>query len=530
MNASETAKKETELILCDPDHEFARRLIVFLRGRKEHDFIIHYYRDFEELAEDKPLADHLLSEAGQYGKLIEAKDGAIYAGQIHVLYADRGKEYPKGSIYKYQSAGAILKELSCAEERPAAMQDVLSNDRKSRLKEEILKRLSRQRQESEDEVYRVIDACLMRENQQHPMRMEEQELLRRELFHAIKGLDVIQDLLDDEEITEIMINGHEHIFIEKGGRLYESNRSFESKERLMDIIQRVAAFSNRSINLASPIVDARLADGSRVNAVLDPVALNGPIMTIRRFGESPIDAKRLVGSGSVTQECLDFLELLVRSGYNILISGGTGAGKTTVLNVLSSFIPKDERIITIEDSAELKLHGVSNLVRFESRMETPDGVKAITIRDLIKTALRCRPDRVIVGEVRSQEAIDMLQALNIGQDGSMSTIHANSAADALYRLETIVMLFSEIPLKALRRQIASGIDIVVHLGRLRDKSRHVMEVIEVTGMEDSEILTRPLYVFEETGEERGRILGNLSKKESLLHREKLKRAGLDHEL
>ncbi len=265
MNAAETAKKETELILCDPDHEFARRLIVFLRGRKEHDFIIHYYRDFEELAEDKPLADHLLIEAGQYGKLIEAKDGAIYAGQIHVLYADRGKEYPKGSIYKYQSAGAILKELSCAEEKPAAMQDVLSNDRKSRLKEEILKRLSRQRQESEDEVYRVIDACLMRENQQHPMRMEEQELLRRELFHAIKGLDVIQDLLDDEEITEIMINGHEHIFIEKGGRLYESNRSFESKERLMDIIQRVAAFSNRSINLASPIVDARLAEEQKRN-------------------------------------------------------------------------------------------------------------------------------------------------------------------------------------------------------------------------------------------------------------------------
>ena len=521
--------KETEVILCEEDHEFAQRLIVFLRRREDCRYAIHYYRTFEEMETDRPLGDHLLISTEQYEKMIKKRDGSVYAGSVHVLCANRNDAHAKGSIYKYQSAKEILRELSGAQERENLTGDVLSNDRKIRLKEEIVRRLSRQRQETEDEVYRVIDTCLLRENQQHPMRMEEQELLRRELFHAIKGLDVIQDLLDDEEITEIMINGYDHIFIEKGGRLYESNRSFDSKERLLDIIHRIAAFSNRSINLASPIVDARLKDGSRVNAVLDPVALNGPIMTIRRFGDTPITAEKLIEFGSVTQECLDFCSLLVMAGYNILVSGGTGAGKTTVLNVLSSFIPQDERIITIEDSAELQLKGIANLVRFEARAQTPD-VSAITIRDLIKTALRCRPDRVIVGEVRSEEAIDMLQALNIGQDGSMSTIHANSAKDAMYRLETIVMLTSDIPLKALRRQIASGLDIIIHLGRLRDKSRRVLEVVEVTGMEENEIQTNLLYGFEEYGEENGRVFGTLVKKGELLHCAKLQRAGLYHEL
>ncbi len=523
--------KEIEVILCDEDKEFATRLIVFFRKREEPRITVRYFRNLEEMEADKPLGDHLLIASDEYEEWIRKKDGSVYAGHVHVLYSERAREHPKGSIYKYQSVKGILNEMIRPDENEGITEaDALSNDRKSRLKEEIIRRLSRQRQETEEEVYRVIDACLFRENQQHPMRMEEQELLRRELFHSIKGMDVIQDLLEDEEITEIMINGYDHIFIEKGGRLYESNRSFESKERLLDIIHRVAAFSNRSVNLASPIVDARLEDGSRVNAVLDPVALNGPIMTIRRFGESPITAQKLLEYGSITQECLYFLELLVKSGYNILVSGGTGAGKTTVLNVLSSFIPKDERIITIEDSAELQLHGITNLVRFEARMETPDGVKAITIRDLIKTALRCRPDRVIVGEVRSEEAIDMLQALNIGQDGSMSTIHANSAMDAMYRLETIIMLTSDIPLKALRRQIASGLDIIVHLGRLRDKSRRVLEVLEVTGMEDSTILTQPLFLFEEIGEENGHVKGRLERKGTLIHRAKLARAGLEDEL
>ncbi len=523
--------KEIGVLICDEDRDFAQRLIVFLRRQAADDFNIRYFRDYEEMAAQRPLGDHLLIGMEQYEKLLGKKDDSVYAGSVHILCSERSDAYPKGSIYKYQSAREILKELTgCAEPAATPERDVLSNDRKIRLKEEILKKLSRQHDESEEEVYRVIDFCLLKENQQHPMRMEEQTLLRRELFHAIRGFDVIQDLMDDPEITEIMINGPSKIFFEKGGRLYESKRTFESEERLLDIIRRIAADANRSVNLASPIVDARLADGSRVNAVLNPVALNGPILTIRRFGDSPITAGTMVEYGSVTEECLHFLELLVRAGYNILISGGTGAGKTTALNVLSSFIPKDERIITIEDSAELKLHGIANLVRFEARMETPDGVRAITIRELIKTALRCRPDRVIVGEVRSEEAIDMLQALNIGEDGSMSTIHANSARDALYRLETIVMLSSDIPLKALRRQIASGIDIILHLGRLRDKSRRVLEILEVDGMEDNEILTHPLYVFEETGEEMGRVLGSLVKKEDLHHSRKLIRAGLDHEL
>lgn len=523
--------KETEVILCDEDREFASRLIVFLRRQEKTLFSMHYYGTYEEMAGDRPLGDHLLIGKEQYEKLCAKGDPSVYAGKVHILVSERTEENAKGSIYKYQSAKEILKHL-LGDEKQAGITnaDALLADRKVRLKEEIQKRLSRQRDETEEEVYRVIDTCLIRENQQHPMRMDEMELLRRELFHAIKGLDVIQELLEDPEITEIMINGPDHIFIEKGGKLFESTRKFESTERLLDIIRMVAAGANRSINLASPIVDARLSDGSRVNAVLDPVALNGPVMTIRRFGDSPITAGKLIELGSLTEECLIFLEKLVRSGYNILISGGTGAGKTTVLNVLSSFIPEDERIITIEDSAELHLHGIPNLVRFEARMETADGVKAITIRDLIKTALRCRPDRVIVGEVRSEEAIDMLQALNIGQDGSMSTIHANSAEDALYRLETIVMLSSEIPLKALRRQIASGIDIIIHLGRLRDKSRRLLEVLEVSGMQENEIVTHPLFTFEETGEENGRVTGELVRRDKLVHRKKLKRAGLDHEL
>lgn len=520
-----------EVILCEKDRDYAQRLIVFLKKQVNCKYSIRYYTCLEEMQEDRPLGDHLLIDAAEHEKMVEGKDNSVYAAHLHVLYGDRKGSYPKGSIFKYQSANEILKALTAAEEPETVWEnDALTNDRKVRLKEEVLRRLSRRQDESAEEVYRVIDACLLRENQLHPLRMEEQELLRRELFHAIKGLDVIQELLDDEEITEIMVNGYEHIFIEKGGRLYESGRTFESRERLLDIIRQIAAGANRSINLASPIVDARLEDGSRVNAVLDPVALDGPVLTIRRFGETPINAQKLIELGSVTEEVLHFLSLLVRSGYNILISGGTGAGKTTFLNVMSSFIPKDERIITIEDSAELKLHGIANLVRFEARMETPDGVRAITIRDLIKTALRSRPDRVIVGEVRSEEAIDMLQALNIGQDGSMSTIHANSASDALYRLETIVMLSSEIPLKALRRQIASGIDIIVHLGRLRDKSRHVLEVMEVTGMGEAEIRKQTLFTFEESGEENGRVKGCLVQKEKLLHRDKLIRAGLAHEL
>lgn len=515
---------ETEVILCCRDSDFAGRLISVLRRQTEHKFNISYYGSGADLKTGRAICDHLLIEEEMYEDFLGDGINPVVSGKIHVITENKQKSSQKGYIYKFSPASEYVKELvgmsvdgaGCEEDDKS-----LLTDRKVRIKEEILSSLSRRRSDSEEEVCRVIDEALVYENRLHPMTVSEQEYLKRELFNSIRGYDAIQELLDDDEITEIMVNGYNHIFIEKGGRLYESNKVFESKERLRDIINRIVSSANRSVNLASPIVDARLADGSRINAVLDPIALNGPILTIRRFGEKPIGSGELVEYGSISEEGLDFLSGCVRAGYNILISGGTGAGKTTFLNVLSGYIPEDERIITIEDSAELKIKGIKNLVRFEARMETADGVKEITIRDLIKTALRSRPDRVIVGEVRSEEAIDMLQALNIGQDGSMSTIHANSAVDALYRLETIVMLSQEIPLKALRRQIASGIDIIVHLGRLRDKSRRVLEITEVIGIERDEIETRELYSFED---------GRFSKRNELFHREKLIRAGIDHEL
>ena len=317
--------------------------------------------------------------------------------------------------------------------------------------------------------------------------------------------------------------------MERYGRLSGCGLSFESKERLTDIIGKIASGVNRTINLSSPILDARLADGSRVNAVLDPIAINGPSLTIRRFPNRPMDADALVATGSVSRQVLDFLRNLVISGYNMLISGSTGCGKTTFLNVLSSFIPHDERVITIEDSAELRIMGIRNLVRLETRNATAGGCGQITIRDLIRNALRMRPDRVIVGEVRGEEAIDMLQAFNVGEDGSLSTIHANSAGDAISRLETMIMLSTNIPVEALRRQIASGVDIIIHLGRLRDKSRHVLEISEVVTDSIYGIGTRTLYSFEETGSIDGRVEGELVFKNRLENREKMIRAGLYEE-
>lgn len=373
----------------------------------------------------------------------------------------------------------------------------------------------------------IIDAAIQRKKSMQRLSISDRMHIRRTLFNEIRRLDIIQSLMEDSEVTEIMVNGPESIFYEKKGRLYNSNLHFESKEKLFDIIQRIVSEANRVINTSSPIVDARLKDGSRVNVVLDPVAINGPILTIRRFPNDPIDYERLVKYESVTEEVVDFLKKLVTAKYNILISGGTGAGKTTFLNVMSGFIPCDERIITIEDSAELKIQGIDNLVSLESRNANYEGCNEITIRDLIKTALRMRPDRIIVGEVRGSEAIDMLQAFNVGEDGSMSTIHANSAYDALSRLETMMLLGTEIPLSALRRQMSSGIDIIVQLGRLRDKSRRLLEIIEVIGFEDNEIKTNVLYEFEESCEENGMIIGTHIKKNELLCKEKLMRAGIE---
>lgn len=397
------------------------------------------------------------------------------------------------------------------------------------IKRDVQRELEGRLDIDDEAVLKLIDEKIRLRNKKVSLNLSEKLAIRTDVFNAMRRLDVLQELIDDPTITEIMVNGMHSIFIERDGRLFDSGRSFDSKERLLDIIQQIVAGANRTVNIASPIVDARLKDGSRVNVVLDPIAVNGPILTIRRFPKVPIDGNRLISMGSVSQEVLSFLSILVEARYNILISGGTGAGKTTFLNILSGYIPGSERIITIEDSAELIIQGIENLVSLEARNANVEGCNAISIRDLIKSALRMRPDRIIVGEVRGSESIDMLQAMNVGQDGSMSTIHANSAADALSRLETMMMLHTEIPISALRRQIASGIDFIVHLGRLRDKSRRLLEVREITGLKDGEVQTELIYGFEETGELRGRVTGEFRKMHGIQNTEKLRRAGIQYQ-
>lgn len=400
-------------------------------------------------------------------------------------------------------------------------------ERRKKLKEKLAERIDYSMESSDEQIQELIDELLIGESRQTPMTLTERGQLRRELFHAIRKLDVLQELVDDPHITEIMINGPDCIFIERDGRLYRSDLRFESQEKLQNVIQQIVADCNRVVNEASPIVDARLRNGARVNVVLDPVALNGPIVTIRRFPDKPIMMEDLVAYGSVTAEVCAWLSRLVQAKYNIFISGGTGSGKTTFLNALSCYIPKEERIITIEDSAELQIRSIPNLVRMETRNANVEGCKEITIRDLIKTSLRMRPDRIIVGEVRGGEAFDMMQCLNTGHDGSMSTGHANSSRDMLSRLENMILMGIEIPLAAIRQQIASGIDIIIHLGRLRDRSRKVMEIVEVLGYEEDRIVLHPLYQFAETGEDgEGRICGSLEKKGELTYVEKLQAAGL----
>ena len=351
--------------------------------------------------------------------------------------------------------------------------------------------------------------------------------MKKELFDSIRRLDILQIFVEDPSVTEIMINGMDSIFVERAGRLSKLELSFDSRERLVDVIQQIVAGCNRVVNEASPIVDARLADGARVNVVMNPVALNGPIVTIRRFPEKPITMDQLLSFGSISKEAVQFLEQLVLAHYNILVSGGTGSGKTTFLNALSAYVQKDERIITIEDSAELQLLGVDNLVRLETRNGTISGCREIGIRELIRTSLRMRPDRIIVGEVRGAEALDMLQCLNTGHDGSMSTGHANSARDMISRLENMVLMGADLPLAAIRQQIASGIDVIVQLGRLRDKTRKVLEIAEVLGYENGEVSLATLFSFEEQGQEDdGRVVGRLVRKGELVHQGKLQAAGL----
>lgn len=403
------------------------------------------------------------------------------------------------------------------------------HERRVSIKREIMSHLENQPGLSEEEIMSIIDEFIAVDSREHFLSIEQKKKIRKELFASIRQLDILQELIDDNRVTEIMVNGKDHIFIEREGRIYETDLCFESEERLHDIIQKIVASANRTVNLSTPIVDARL-NGSRVNVVLSPVSVDGSVITIRRFPDTPMRAEDLIANGSLTLEALNQLNILVEAGYNMLISGSTGAGKTTFLNIMSGFIPKDERIITIEDSAELRITGISNLVRLETRNANADGCKEITIRDLIKCSLRMRPDRIIVGEVRGAEAIDMLQALNVGSDGSLSTIHANSAIDALSRLETMVMLSTDIPQNALLRQIASGIDIVVHLGRLRDKSRHVLEIIEVLGIKDHQIETSTLFQFEEKGEYDGKVRGELVRKNPVQNKQKLMMAGFLDEL
>ena len=398
---------------------------------------------------------------------------------------------------------------------------------KKKLRREVQKKMELVREFSDKEVEEAIDEALLAHKDTMLYTVEARRKLKRELFDSLRRLDVLQIFVDNKTVTEIMINGKDHIFIEQEGRLRELEVGFESAEKLQDVIQQIVAGCNRVVNEASPIVDARLPDGSRVNIVMSPIALNGPAVTIRRFPDKPITMEYLVQNNSICREAADFLEKLVRAKYNIFISGGTGSGKTTFLNALSKFIPSDERVVTIEDSAELQLQELPNLVRLETRNSNVEGCREITIRELIRSSLRMRPDRIIVGEVRGPEAFDMLQCLNTGHDGSMSTGHANSGMDMLARLENMVLMGLEIPLPAVKQQIASGLDILVHLGRLRDRTRRVLEITEVVGWEGDKIRLNPLYVFEEEEEDdNAKITGRLKKKGGLLCGIKLKAAGL----
>mgnify|MGYP002509868044 CR=1 FL=1 len=378
----------------------------------------------------------------------------------------------------------------------------------------------------DEELTDLIHEILREEAEEEYIPLQRKIALSRQLFHSFRKLDILQELVEDESVTEIMINGTDEIFLERNGQIMKSDRRFMSQSKLEDVIQQIVAGTNRYVNELSPIVDARLEDGSRVNVVLKPVALNGPIMTIRKFPKEKVTMEQLIAWKSISEEAAVFLETLVRAKYNIFVSGGTGAGKTTFLNAMSDYIPKDERIITIEDNAELQIRGVENLVRLEARNANLEGEGAVTIRDLIKSALRMRPDRIIVGEVRGEETVDMISSAMLnGHSGSMSTGHANNPADMLHRLETMMMMGIDLPLIAIQRQIASALDIIIHLGRLRDKSRRVMEIAEVLGYEDGRIQMQTLYEFKEEGMEDDKIKGALVKVEELVYRDKLLAAG-----
>ena len=395
-----------------------------------------------------------------------------------------------------------------------------------KLRSDIMAALDLSREQNDEEIYRFIETEVEEYSQNNLLTLKEREQLEHLLFNSLRKYDAIQELLEDVDVTEIMINGASNIFYEKKGKLFQAQTHFSSEQKLSDVIQQMAGNSNRMVNEASPIVDTRLADGSRVNIVLSPISIDGAAVSIRKFPKTPILMEDLIRIGSITEEAAAFLKVLVAAGYNIFISGGTGSGKTTFLNALSQYIPREERIITIEDSAELRLVDKPNLVRLETRNQMFDGVKPITIRDLIRTALRMRPERIVVGECRGEEALDMLQAMNTGHDGSLSTGHANSCRDMLSRLETMVLMGMELPLAAIRSQIASGLDILVHLGRMRDKSRKVLAITEVIGMQDGEIVLKDLYRYVEKSPDVEMACGKLKQMGTLFNQEKCKRAGI----
>lgn len=385
----------------------------------------------------------------------------------------------------------------------------------SEIRERVASRLDLTREVTDEEIQDVIAQVIAEKSKEAYLSIGEKKALMDSVFHAMRGLDVLQPLVDDPSITEIMINGPKNIFIERAGVLCRYHNTFESSEKLENVIQNIVSRVNRTVNESSPIVDARLSDGSRVNVVLPPIALDGPTVTIRKFPEDPMTMEQLIQYQSITPEVAALLERMVRAKYNIFISGGTGSGKTTFLNALSNFIPHDERIITIEDSAELQIRGIDNLVRMETRNANTEGKGGISIRELIKSSLRMRPERIVVGEVRGEEALDMLQAMNTGHDGSLSTGHANSTKDMLSRLETMVLTGAAIPLEAIRQQIASAVDIIIQLSRLRDKSRRTVEITEVLDYKNGEIQLNPLYQFAETGEDdKHRIIGGLVRTEN----------------
>lgn len=388
------------------------------------------------------------------------------------------------------------------------------------LQNQLFEQLNSLWESDDEEILEKIDELLLQEGSNYGLSLNEKANLRKELFRSIRKLDVLQELLEDTSITEIMVNGWDKIFIEREGHLITWNKTFTSSGKLEDVIQQIVARCNRVINTLHPIVDARLENGAHVNAVIPPVSVDGPILTIRQFPKEAITMKTLLEKQSITKQVLSFLLPLVKARYTILIGGGTGAGKTTFLNALSAYIPKDERIITIEDNAELQIQGIPNLVRLECRMANIEDSQEITTADLLKTALRMRPDRIIVGEVRS-EASELLQAVNVGSEGSLSTIHANSCADMVSRLETLVLVHLNMPITAIRRQIVSGFDLFIHLGRLRDKSRKVLEISELDGLKNGEVQLNPIFCYEE---EQGLVFKN-----HLKHTEKLERAGISYE-